>query len=291
MIQQIFGSPKFWELCGNQQTSEAFYVITTRDLEFETLLCGRADIKGHWVCLVRTRRHWTLICDFNTGFGASSVVYRFEPPHDKTNKMACAPSKDSDPPGHPPSLIRVFAVRMKKAWVLSYSLSAQRRLWSDLADAQVDLSFAGRTLILLVLSCRGSSAEYRYAEGINSPMLENVKRFLLLQLLFRVLISTPQQLLLVKQRPGSRWCTMCNKNWSELQLPSYTEHVWVFFLYHTQNYANKTKKQRQHVPNLKYDSSIWATSRENLSSGFPTREDSNRPAQLQRLARVLKFRL
>ena len=44
------------------------------------------------------------------------------------NKMACVPSEDSDQPGHPPSLIRVFAVRMKKAWVLSYPLSAQRRL-------------------------------------------------------------------------------------------------------------------------------------------------------------------
>ena len=40
----------------------------------------------------------------------------------------CAPSEDSDQPGHPPSLIRVFAVRMKKAWVLGYPLSAQRRL-------------------------------------------------------------------------------------------------------------------------------------------------------------------
>ena len=39
-----------------------------------------------------------------------------EPPHDKTNKMACAPSKDSDRPGHPPSLITVFAVHMKKSF-------------------------------------------------------------------------------------------------------------------------------------------------------------------------------
>ena len=46
-----------------------------------------------------------------------------EPPHDKTNKMACAPIEDSDQPGHPPSLIKVFAVRMKKHWVLSYQLS------------------------------------------------------------------------------------------------------------------------------------------------------------------------
>ena len=52
----------------------------------------------------------------------------------------CAPSEDSDQPGHPLSLIRVFAVRIKKALILSYPLSAQRRLWSDWADAQADLS-------------------------------------------------------------------------------------------------------------------------------------------------------
>ena len=34
----------------------------------------------------------------------------------------------SDQPGHLPSLFRGFVVRMKKAWVLSYPLSAQRRL-------------------------------------------------------------------------------------------------------------------------------------------------------------------
>ena len=54
--------------------------------------------------------------------------------------MACAPNEDSDQPGHPPSLIRVFTVRVTKAWVLSYPLSAQRRLWSDWVDAQAELS-------------------------------------------------------------------------------------------------------------------------------------------------------
>ena len=53
--------------------------------------------------------------------------------------MACALSEDSDQPRHPPSLTRVFAVRMKKALVLSYPLSAQQRLWSDWADTQTDL--------------------------------------------------------------------------------------------------------------------------------------------------------
>ena len=51
--------------------------------------------------------------------------------HDKTHKMTCEPNKDSDQPGHLPSLNRVFAVCMKKAWVLSYPLSIQQRLWSD----------------------------------------------------------------------------------------------------------------------------------------------------------------
>ena len=46
----------------------------------------------------------------------------------QNQQSECAPSEDSDQPGHPLSLIRVFAVRMKKAWVLSYPLSAQRRL-------------------------------------------------------------------------------------------------------------------------------------------------------------------
>ena len=46
-----------------------------------------------------------------------------EPPHEITNKMTCAPSEDSTQPGHLPSLVRVFAVCMKKDWVLSYPLS------------------------------------------------------------------------------------------------------------------------------------------------------------------------
>ena len=46
---------------------------------------------------------------------AHSVEFKFlknrnEQRHDKTNKMS-GPTEDSDQPGHPPSLIRVFAVR------------------------------------------------------------------------------------------------------------------------------------------------------------------------------------
>ena len=72
----------------------------------------------------------------------------------------CAPSEDSDQPGHLPSLIRDFAVCMKKAWVLSYPLSAQRRSDQTGRMPRLIWVFAGRTLILLVLSCRGSFSSY-----------------------------------------------------------------------------------------------------------------------------------
>ena len=75
----------------------------------------------------------------SNGFWSGFNV-KIEPRHEKTNKMICAPSEDSDQHGYPPSLIRVSAVRLKQNWVLSYPLSAQRRLWSDWADAQADLS-------------------------------------------------------------------------------------------------------------------------------------------------------
>ena len=74
-----------------------------------------------------------------TDLRLTSIDTLNEQRHDKTNEMSVGPAK-TDQPGHSPSLIRIFAVRMKKAWVLNYLLSAQRRLWSDWADAQADLS-------------------------------------------------------------------------------------------------------------------------------------------------------
>ena len=76
---------------------------------------------------------------------------------DITNQQnGFAPSEDSDQPGHPPSLIRVFAVRMKKAWLLSYPLSAQRRLIrlgrcpSDLSLRLAHTHFVGFVVMRLI---------------------------------------------------------------------------------------------------------------------------------------------
>ena len=52
-------------------------------------------------------------------YNVSALSSTFEPRHAKTNIVTVRAAKTQ---------IRVFAVRMKKAWVLSYPLSAQRRL-------------------------------------------------------------------------------------------------------------------------------------------------------------------
>ena len=61
-----------------------------------------------------------------TGFVVKWLMY--EPPHDKTNKMICAPREDSDQPGHPPSLIRVFTGRSKDSQGPQLSSRGQRKL-------------------------------------------------------------------------------------------------------------------------------------------------------------------
>ena len=58
----------------------------------------------------------------------------------KPTKWHVRPAKTQISLGIRPVWSDVFTVHMKKALVLSYPLSTQRRLWSDWADAQVDLS-------------------------------------------------------------------------------------------------------------------------------------------------------
>ena len=65
--------------------------------------------------------------------------------------MTYTPSEDSDLSGHLLSLIRVFTVYMKKPF-LSYPLSTQRKLRSDLADAQADLSLCWAHMLFCYFS-------------------------------------------------------------------------------------------------------------------------------------------
>ena len=109
-------------------------------------------------------------CRTDAYFTCSRLLIH-EPRHEKKQKQnECAPSEDTDQPGHPPSLIRVFAVRIKKAWVLSYPLSED----SDQTGRMPRLiwGFAGRTVTLLVLSCRGSMYVLNYLH--HAPLLPNI---------------------------------------------------------------------------------------------------------------------
>ena len=56
----------------------------------------------HFVTSEQNNKKCAICKSFKTGYEAH---------RDKTNKMACAPCEDSDQLGHPPSLIRVFALR------------------------------------------------------------------------------------------------------------------------------------------------------------------------------------
>ena len=50
----------------------------------------------------------------------------FEPSHGKTNKTTFVPSEDSAQPRHPPSLIRVFAVRSVGSLGPNFASGGQR---------------------------------------------------------------------------------------------------------------------------------------------------------------------
>ena len=63
----------------------------------------------------------------------------------------------------------VFIIHMTKAWVLSYPLSAQRKLWSDWVDAQADLSlrwershFVGFIMWRLISSASNKQQDIKY---------------------------------------------------------------------------------------------------------------------------------
>ena len=83
----------------------------------------------------------------------------------QNQQNGCASSEDSDQPRHPHSLTRLFAVRMKKACVLSYSLSASEDSDQNGRMPRLIWIVAGRTLILLILSCRGVVILLKPVEG------------------------------------------------------------------------------------------------------------------------------
>ena len=106
-----------YAICEQQRRRSADAVVTRLDYSARGLSSNpTAPAKFQtglliWYCFQQKYHK-----DPNSGLGIqckprSDCFTPFEPPQNKTNKMACAPSEDSDQPGHPPSLIRVFAAQ------------------------------------------------------------------------------------------------------------------------------------------------------------------------------------
>ena len=73
------------------------------------------------------------------------LKHTVELPHDKLNKITCAPSDNSDQPvhPHPPSPFSLRCPHEESFGSLTNPLSAQRSLRLDWADDQADLSLLG----------------------------------------------------------------------------------------------------------------------------------------------------
>ena len=133
-------------LYGRDTHSSNFRVITTNFLgvrilrkftvtwKSDTVITTYPHLSLHEIMLIWHSCYITQ-CRFQSFSVAVDVPLWNEPPHDKTNNVLCAQRRlrSAWASTH---LIRVFAVSMKKAWALSYPLSAQRRLWSDLSPLQ-----------------------------------------------------------------------------------------------------------------------------------------------------------
>ena len=66
------------------------------------LFCWFCHAAAQFSYLNHFRKH----CEIDLSYGIVTN-FAYEPRHDKTNKISVRPAKDE--PGHPPSLIRVFA--------------------------------------------------------------------------------------------------------------------------------------------------------------------------------------
>ena len=93
--------------------------------------------------------------------------------------MTCAPSEDSGQSGHLPSLIRVFALHSMASKGPKISSDRQQRLWSDWANAQADQSSLAAQVILLVLSCGGSTDIISWHHLFNDSQTRVLNNFLI----------------------------------------------------------------------------------------------------------------
>ena len=127
---------------------------------FQFVIVRLQLLEREWQFLVSAaiKIMFPIICSVQRGKWAASW---------QNQPSECAPSKESDQPGHLPSLIRVFAVRIRKLGPLATG-PMLRLIWV----------FAGRTLILLVLSWSGSNGlPTETGKVVFEPHRDKTKKF------------------------------------------------------------------------------------------------------------------
>ena len=97
------------------QTVSRRIICTNADILFEG--CIKINLQINQVDKSKNESLFNFYVNIIDKMQMEPIKILFEPPHDKTNKVTCAPSEDSDQsghppslPGHPPSLIRVVDV-------------------------------------------------------------------------------------------------------------------------------------------------------------------------------------
>ena len=111
-------------------------------------------IQDNWNSIMYMYKYYHLtyctLCGSNFINKATEALI-YEPAHDKTIKLTCMPSEDSDQPGHPPSLIKVFAVLSMGGQGPNASSCGQWRLWSGWSESSLGtFHFVGFVMFRLI---------------------------------------------------------------------------------------------------------------------------------------------
>ena len=154
----------------------------------------------------------------------------------QNQQCGCVPSEDSDQPGYLPSLIRVSAVRMKEVWVLSYPLSAQRRLRSAWAQSHF-VGFVMRWLLSF------------FSIHIATPSLEDYEQAYIVHTSFAGWKPTSNYVYPTKRSASwklspsqDRSCTA----WTIVQLANHWRTELLYHVYYTLKFIKRNIQTNSH---------------------------------------------
>ena len=171
------------------------------------------------------------------------------------------PAKTQISLGIRPVWSETLAVRLKKGRILTYPLSTQRRLWSDWADAQADLSFRWAHMPFCWF-CHDAAQLLFFNIFITTCCCNGATMELPSWIVFVTSHRSSQQIIILHQQAAIAVRT--EQNFTEVFMRTLK----------TNTFAN-----------------IWAATRQNQQCGCAPSEDSDQPGHPPSLIRVFAVRL